>query len=116
MLRWQWFAVLALAALAVPLYLFDPATGGFPACPFRSITGLLCPGCGSQRAVHELLHGNIGPAFHANAFLPISIPLLSFHAIWAKVRPRARPLSAYNGVVLAWALLIIGWGVGRNIL
>ncbi|MDR0844815.1 MAG: DUF2752 domain-containing protein [Tannerella sp.] len=46
----------------------------FPKCPFLLLTGLKCPGCGSQRAIHALLHLDIGAAFCYNAFLVISIP------------------------------------------
>jgi hypothetical protein len=115
MQRWQWLALSVLAAALVPLYLFNPANGGFPVCPFRALTGLLCPGCGSQRALHDLLHGNVTEAFRYNALLVASIPLLAVHAAWGRIIKAKRPLSSYNGVVLAWAVLIIGWGVFRNI-
>ena len=115
MARWQWFALPMLAAALVPLYLSDPSNGGFPACPFHALTGLLCPGCGSQRALHDLLHGLIGEAFRHNALLVISIPLLAVHGAWGRLSKTARPLSSYNAVVLGWAILIIGWGILRNI-
>src|SRR5580693_9291812 len=51
----------AVAVGAVLLELFDPATSGiFPPCPFRYLTGWYCPGCGSLRAIHQLLHGTAG--------------------------------------------------------
>jgi hypothetical protein len=31
----------------------------FPKCLFYSATNLYCPGCGSQRAIHQILHGHI---------------------------------------------------------
>lgn len=61
-----------LAAAAVPavvglFYLYDPATTAwFPSCPFRALTGLLCPLCGSLRAAHALAHGHLGEAFLLN--------------------------------------------------
>jgi hypothetical protein len=48
----------------------------FPKCPFLLLTGLKCPGCGSQRAIHALLHLDIGAAFCYNAFLILSIPYI----------------------------------------
>ena len=39
-------------------------------------TGLECPGCGSQRAIHDLLHLRIGNAFAQNALVPIVIPYI----------------------------------------
>ena len=38
----------------------DPSDRGvFPACPFRSLTGWWCPGCGLTRATHHLMHGDL---------------------------------------------------------
>lgn len=114
MLRWQWAVLPVLAGAVVVLYLFNPSAGGFPACPFRSLTGLLCPGCGSQRAIHELLHGHIGAAFGYNALLVVSIPFLALHVAWGRLLKAVRPLSSYNLVVLIWTVAILGWGVLRN--
>lgn len=55
---------------------FDPQTSPFPKCIFKSITGLSCPGCGSQRAIHQLLHLHIIEAFKFNPLLIIAIPYL----------------------------------------
>ena len=38
----------------------------FPSCIFNSTTGLHCPGCGSQRAIHDLLHGRVLEALGHN--------------------------------------------------
>ncbi len=58
--------VAILMALAgIVLFCFDPERCGFyPICIFHQSTGLLCPGCGSLRAMHQLLHGHLwrGPA------------------------------------------------------
>ncbi len=67
--RW----VVAGGALTIPialLYAFDPgATSAYPSCPFRSLTGLLCPLCGGLRAAHALLHGRVIDAVVLNPFL-----------------------------------------------
>lgn len=61
--------LLAAVAGAVILFRFDPArTPFYPPCPFRRLTGCLCPGCGSLRATHQLLHGNLAEAIKLNAF------------------------------------------------
>lgn len=43
------------------LYIFwNPSeTNMFPKCPVYTATGIYCPGCGSQRAAHKILNGNI---------------------------------------------------------
>ncbi len=47
-----------LALASAILITFDPATTWwFPSCPLRALTGLLCPLCGSLRALHALLVG-----------------------------------------------------------
>ena len=64
-----------LLGLAIVYRTYDPAgTDFFPACPFHSLTGFLCPGCGSQRAIHHLLHLEIEPAWKQNPLLMVSIP------------------------------------------
>src|SRR6266446_10007644 len=71
-------AVVTLSAIlgsAVILFLFNPAQSGFyPVCLFHQSTGLLCPGCGSLRALHQLLHGHLVAAVHLNALLVLSLP------------------------------------------
>ncbi len=37
-----------------------------PACPFRSLTGVPCPTCGTTHAAIAMLHGRIGAALAAN--------------------------------------------------
>ena len=58
--RWAAPALGGAALLAGAVYVraVDPARGGaYPACPFRRVTGLWCPGCGMTRAFHHLLSG-----------------------------------------------------------
>ncbi len=52
--------VLALLGM-LSLYVFwNPTeTNLFPSCPVYAATGIYCPGCGSQRAAHKILNGNI---------------------------------------------------------
>lgn len=71
----------AIALIAV-YKTFNPSGNEFfPKCPFYASTGLKCPGCGSQRAVHHLLNFNIAGALWENYLLVISIPylILGFH-------------------------------------
>lgn len=120
-MRWPgWYAVLiALVAVValVALYSFDPATTtGFLPCPFRTITNWLCPGCGSQRAMHDLLHGNIANAFQQNAALVIAIPLLGIQWAVPRLIGMEHDPAGRNFVVFGWLFVIVAWGVLRNII
>lgn len=59
-------------------YFFNPSKTFFIPCPFHYITGLYCPGCGSQRAVHLLLHGDIWGAFRFNPLMVLTLPILVY--------------------------------------
>jgi len=70
-------AVSVVTGALVILYCIDPAEAAiFPPCPFHLLTGQYCPGCGSLRAIHKLLHGQLMAAFMLNPLLVVSLPLL----------------------------------------
>ncbi|PQA58981.1 DUF2752 domain-containing protein [Siphonobacter curvatus] len=73
-----WMVAAIAIAVAFLYYEFNPVEHAFfPPCLFRQYTGLHCPGCGAQRALHQLLHGNIREAFRYNALLLLMIPYVS---------------------------------------
>lgn len=81
---------LAIAAASVFLFVLEPGkTALLPVCPFRALTGFTCPGCGSTRGMHQLLHGNIGAAFEFNPLLLVALPFL----LYALVRYSYRVIS-----------------------
>lgn len=66
----------ALGACVV-VALVDPgAPGRYPLCPFRLVTGLDCPGCGTLRAVHALSDGRLLAAADHNLATVVLLPLL----------------------------------------
>ena len=68
-----------LLAGAAYLFLFEPGKSGFfLPCIFRLLTGFTCPGCGSTRAMHQVLHGHFLAAFELNPLLLLAIPFLLF--------------------------------------
>jgi hypothetical protein len=103
-------------------FVFDPSRYLlFPKCPFNWITGYKCPGCGSQRAVHHLLHLNIKAAFRENALLVISLPyiLLAFLFDYTNLKtqwPRARKALFGFNAILILLVIIMSWWVMRNML
>lgn len=111
-------SIAAVAGLVV-LYAFNPAESSFfPKCPFFWLTGLKCPGCGSLRATHQLLHLHIGKALGYNALMVVCIPLLLFlivsDALKAKF-PRLYLLG--RNPILSWSVvaLVFLWWILRNI-
>jgi hypothetical protein len=96
-------------AIAAMLYLFDPRMAHiYPPCPLHFLTGLYCPGCGSLRATHLLLHGNVAQAFAMNPLLLVAFPaavLLKLKSSWAY-----RPWVAW----LSFSTLLL-FGVLRNL-
>ena len=112
--RWQVLWLAALPVACVVLYLFDPADGGFyPPCPFRTITGYDCPGCGSARAMHELTHGHIGRAFTLNPLAVLAVPV-ALIALVSVVRRRPMLRLPNWGPVVAVAI-VVAFGVVRNL-
>ncbi|WP_243699989.1 DUF2752 domain-containing protein [Lysobacter sp. N42] len=111
----------ALAAVAgfVLLRLFDPNAPGslFPPCIFRSITGLLCPGCGLTRMLHALAHGDLQRAVRMNAMLMAMLPALALMAA-NEFGPRrflrgAAARWLYNP--WGWLVVTVAFGVLRNL-
>ena len=77
------FSLIAFTLLGVGIYYFytnDPSSGDtiFVACVSKTIIGLDCPGCGAQRAFHELLHGNLIKAAQLNLLIYFFTPLSLF--------------------------------------
>jgi len=74
----NWTLRLGLLGALVFIYgFFNPYQYAFfPKCPFHTFTGLKCPGCGSQRALHDLLHFDMGAAFQENQLMVLSIPYI----------------------------------------
>lgn len=77
--RQQFFVIYPLAlGIAFLLYKYiNPSESIlFPKCIIKTLSDYDCPGCGGQRAVHQLLDGNIYLAFQLNPLLFILLPYL----------------------------------------
>ena len=110
--------LIAAAALIAAYYRLGPESGLYPRCMFRQLTGLDCPGCGSQRAIHALLHGHVAEAWGYNALLLVEMPLIALLLAAGSMRRRFPRLhAALNSRSLTVTLLatIIGWTIIRNI-
>ena len=110
---------LLLLAGATYLFVFERGkTGFFPGCPFRMLTGFTCPGCGTTRALHQILHGHFAAAFMLNPLLLLAIPFLLFALLRYSVivmrggvpRPNALPAP----FIYAIFVVIVSFWIFRN--
>jgi hypothetical protein len=113
-----WRAVLlAAAAIAIVgvLVVFDPhgAPSVLPPCPFHALTGLFCPGCGTTRALHALLHGNLGLAVRMNALTVAAIPAIALMA-WNTRFPGRMRLPRLSDA-RPWLVVVVTFAVLRNL-
>lgn len=108
-----------LLAGAAYLFVFEPGkTGYFPPCLFRMVTGFTCPGCGTTRALHQILHGHFETAFMLNPLLLVAMPFLLFALLRYSVivmrggvpRPNALPARYIYGLFV----VILSFWIFRN--
>jgi hypothetical protein len=112
--------LLLFAAATILLRTLDPATSRmFPPCPFLYLTGLYCPGCGSLRAMHQLLHGNFHAAWAMNPLSVILFPFLAYgllcEAIFYLSGQRLPQVTLTGASIRAVCAVILLFAVARNI-
>ena len=114
-----WFGI---AAGSVVLLIFNPASpasqGFFPQCPFRMITGLQCPGCGTTRACYQLIHLHPVAAFKLNPLMMMTLPFIIYglvgftkSAVTGQPQRRVFIPSFY---LWAWVVVMIAFWIFRN--
>jgi hypothetical protein len=107
----------ALAAGAVYVAAVDPSEGGvFVPCPFRSLTGWWCPGCGLTRATHHLLRGDLMAAHRHHLFVVAVLGVIvASWVTWMVTAARGAPplsrrlppwlLAGVTAVLIAFAVV-----------
>lgn len=66
--------------LALFYFIINPSEVNFmPRCPLYSTTGVYCPGCGSQRALHDFLHLDLTGVIRHNVLFLLGILVLLYH-------------------------------------
>lgn len=114
--------ILAIATVLIAVYCWNPAKEGdglFPKCPTFVTTGLHCPGCGTLRAMHQLLHGHLLVAASYNLMMIVMLPMLAYGLLASsvsKITGRHLPCPTV-GAKLAWTLLaaLILFTILRNV-
>jgi hypothetical protein len=110
---------IGIASGSLFLLFFNPTTSSFfPICPFRALTGLQCPGCGSTRACYQLLHLHPIAAFKLNPLMVLTLPFILYglagftkSAITGKPQRRIFIPSLY---LWAWLAVLLFFWVFRN--
>jgi hypothetical protein len=110
-----------LLVLVLVYYSLDPTEYSiFPKCPFYWLTGYKCPGCGSQRAVHYLLHLDFRGAFYANPLLVMAIPyiigaFLFDYTNLSNTFPRIRKVLYGKIAIIIVVIIVIAYWFIRNL-
>jgi hypothetical protein len=113
-------ALLLAGVVGALYYYLDPARYPFPRCPFYLLTGLFCPGCGSQRATHALLHGRVAQAAGLNLLAVAALPVLALGALdgaWAGLTGVPRRAALLYRPWLGWLTVAftLAFAVLRNL-
>lgn len=120
-IKWS-LVVTAVLALAFTYRLFDPAHSSYyPKCPFKVITGYHCPLCGSQQAIHHLLHWEWSHAIGANLLLVLTLPYILAAIIVDALPPHHKQAQRWRkwlfGKPTLWIMagVVILFWIVRNI-
>jgi hypothetical protein len=94
---------------------------GLP-CPWRAVTGTLCPLCGATALGGHLLHGEFAAAWAANQFVfVLGCGLVLAAGLWtveALGGPAVRPPRALRRPWVWWTVLgaaALGFALWRNL-
>ena len=113
-----WGVVTAASIVLRPLWLALAPLA--PRCPFRALTGVPCPTCGTTHAAVALLHGHVGAALAANPLAAVAGIVFVVGGVsapvWVALRgpipqlptPLPRWMRALMGAILlaSWAYVV----------
>ena len=106
--------------LAILYFFVNPSdVNFFPKCPLYVTTGIYCPGCGSQRATHQLLQLNFIGVLQQNVLYFLGILILGYHLIVTGINSFLKK-NIYNYIyhpktpIILLIIIIIYW-ILRNI-
>jgi hypothetical protein len=109
-------ALVAAGGAAAAVAVLAPGDGGPSFCPFRTLTGLDCPFCGSTRAAGALARGDLVAALDHNALLVLLVlPLAALAwALWMGRAWRGRPFPDIPTRLVVALMAVAGaWWVVR---
>ncbi len=117
---WFSFSFLAITGLVLLVFVDPTKASFFPPCLFHKLTDLHCPGCGSTRACHALVQGEVSVAFGKNPLFLTCLPFLAYYFLrsaWTGIAKNENyhmpPASARWLVPLVF--MVIAYGIVRNL-
>lgn len=111
--------MLAGPVFGVMYYAFIQFTGLSFICPFRKITGWLCPGCGTTTMILHLGRFEFAKAFACNPLLMLMGPFFVYAYMQNMVlafKVEQKPDKWNKLKMCVVALLLLGYGILRNVL
>ena len=113
---------LVLIVFCIYFYQNNPTTGEgiFLRCPSNLIFGIHCPGCGTQRALHHLLHFEIREALRYNALFVVSFPVLIYGFLLMMYNfifgtKKTIPFLTNKFVIIGLLVFVLLFGILRNV-
>ncbi len=107
--------MLLVAAGSIVVYAADPETAAWlPKCPFHALTGLDCPTCGSTRALHHILHGEVARGLSYNPLAPVLWLLAAGVVAAAFMGPGRKVSTLMRWLAGAYITVYLAWGLVRN--
>ena len=88
----------------------------FPKCPIYLSTGYLCPGCGSQRAIHNILNFEFYKATRHNLLIPLFIFYLFIYYLSKILNLKISRFVDHHYLLISFVFLIVLYGFIRNII
>lgn len=110
------------AACALGLTTPGVVSAGYPTiCPFRTLTGVPCPGCGMAHGIACAAVGRLGDAVRYNPFSPLVLAgalllwLVLLYDVLLEKGLLEKTLPTVRVPCLALAMLLLCWGTWRII-
>ena len=109
--RTRWYILSGVAAVGVVvcvlMHFFPPGEDGslWPKCVFYETTGLLCPGCGSTRALYAYTHGKFLRGLQCNLLLPLMFLALAYAIVQPKIRLNRAVYVGFFVIVVVFTVL-----------
>jgi len=117
---WAVALIVMLIGGGVVLYIFAPEKSNWmPPCVFHALTGLYCPGCGTGRGLHKLLHGDVMGAWRMNSLAVLFLFFLLYAAaryvFFTFTGRKPKPIKLPNWAGWLVVVVIFSFWILRNI-